>query len=66
MRAVDIIEKSTMVSNFRRQEIEYFVRVYERRDPDYQAAAWGSGAVERRRRNHFPTLAMANSGEKLD
>ena len=70
MRAVDIIEKKRDGIELTRDEIAFFVKGYTRGDiPDYQASAWamavllnGMSAEE----TTYLTLAMADSGEKLD
>ena len=70
MRAVDIIEKKRDGIELSRQEIEYFVRGYTNGEiPDYQAAAWAMAVLLKgmtAEETTFLTLAMANSGEKLD
>lgn len=70
MRAVDIIEKKRDGIELSSQEIEYFVRGYTNGEiPDYQAAAWAMAVLLKgmtAKETTFLTLAMANSGEKLD
>ena len=70
MRAVEIIGKKRDRVELTKDEIEFFVQGYTTGDiPDYQASAWamavllnGMSAEE----TTALTLAMANSGEKLD
>jgi pyrimidine-nucleoside phosphorylase len=69
MRAVDVIIKRDR-GELTRQEIDYFVQGFTAGEiPDYQAAAWAmavllNGMTDRE--TAALTLAMANSGEKLD
>ena len=70
MRAVDIITKKRDGNQLTREEIEFFIQGFTREDiPDYQAASWamavflkGMNAQETK----DLTLAMVDSGEKLD
>lgn len=70
MRAIDIIEKKRDGFELTKEEINFFIQGYVRDEiPDYQAAALamaiyfnGMTAEE----TTSLTLAMANSGEKLD
>lgn len=70
MRAIDIIEKKRDGLILSKEEIEFFIKGYVQEEiQDYQASAFamaiylnGMTAEE----TTFLTLAMANSGEKLD
>ena len=70
MRAVEIIEKKRDGLELTQAEIEFFVQGYALGDiPDYQASAWAMAVVLNgmsAEETTFLTLAMAESGEKLD
>ncbi|HJL70344.1 MAG TPA: thymidine phosphorylase, partial [Anaerolineales bacterium] len=70
MRAVDLITKKRDGGELSSAEIEWFVRGFTAGDvPDYQAAALAMALYFRgmnSRETTDLTLAMANSGEKLD
>ncbi len=70
MRAVEIIEKKRDKIELSKEEIEFFVRGYtDGIIPDYQAAAWAMAVLLNgmtAEETTCLTLAMANSGEKLD
>ena len=70
MRMVDIIEKKRDGGKLTKEEIEFFVNGYVRGDiPDYQASALLM-AIYFRNMDYDETLnltlAMENSGDKLD
>ena len=70
MRAVEIIEKKRDGIELTKDEIEYFIQGYTRGDiPDYQASAWAMAVLlngmSAEETTHM-TLAIADSGEKLD
>lgn len=70
MRAVEIIEKKRDGLELTKAEIEFFVQGYTRGEiPDYQASAWAMAVLLNgmtAEETTFLTLAMADSGEKLD
>lgn len=70
MRAVDIIEKKRDGEGLTKEEITFFVEGYTRGDiPDYQASAWAMAVLLNGmspEETTYLTLAMADSGEKLD
>lgn len=70
MRAVEIIEKKRDGIELTKDEIEFFVQGYTLGDiPDYQAAAWAMAVLLQGmtpQETTYMTLAMADSGEKLD
>ena len=70
MRAVEIIEKKRDGVELTKEEIEYFVRGYTQGDIlDYQASAWAMAVLLNGmspEETTALTLAMADSGEKLD
>jgi pyrimidine-nucleoside phosphorylase len=70
MRAVEIIEKKRDGVELTKEEIAFFVQGYTRGDiPDYQASAWAMAVLLNGmtpEETTFLTLAMADSGEKLD
>lgn len=70
MRAVEIIEKKRDGGELSQAEIEYFIKGYTSGDiPDYQASAWAMAVLLKgmtpEETTHL-TLAMADSGDKLD
>ena len=70
MRAVEIIEKKRDGIELSRDEIAFFIQGYTDGDiPDYQASAWAMAVLlmgmTPEETTHL-TLAMADSGEKLD
>lgn len=70
MRAVEIIEKKRDGLELTKAEIEFFVQGYTHGEiPDYQASAWAMAVLLNgmtAEETTFLTLAMADSGEKLD
>ena len=70
MRATDIIEKKRDGGELTAEEIRWFVEGYTRDEiPDYQAAAWLMAIFIRgmsQRETYDLTLAMADSGDRLD
>lgn len=70
MKAVDIIIKKRDGFELSREEIEYFITGFTDGDiPDYQASAWAMAVLLKGmspRETTDLTLAMADSGEKLD
>ncbi len=70
MRPVDIIVRKRDRYELTEAEINYFIQAYAAGEiPDYQAAAWAmavllNGMTDRETKDL--TLAMANSGEKID
>lgn len=70
MRAVEIIEKKRDGIELTKDEIEYFVQGYTQGDiPDYQASAWAMAVLLNGmspEETTYMTLAIADSGEKLD
>ncbi len=70
MRAVDIIIKKRDRQKLDRAEIEYFVEGFTRGDiPDYQVSAWAMAVLLNgmdEQETTDLTMAMANSGERLD
>ncbi|HWQ45334.1 MAG TPA: thymidine phosphorylase [Longilinea sp.] len=70
MRAVDIIIKKRDGGELNSAEINWFVQGFTRGEiPDYQAAAWAMAVLLRGmtdRETTDLTLAMANSGERMD
>jgi pyrimidine-nucleoside phosphorylase len=70
MRAVDIIVKKRDGMQLSREEIEFFVKGFNRDEiPDYQAAAWAMAVLFNGMTDQETTdltLAMAGSGETLD
>lgn len=70
MRAVDIITKKRDRQELTTEEIRFFIEGYARDEiPDYQASAWAmavllNGMTDRETTDL--TLAMADSGERLD
>ena len=70
MRAVEIIEKKRDKVELTKEEIEFFIQGYTRGDiPDYQASAWAMAVLLNGmtpEETTALTLAMADSGEKLD
>jgi pyrimidine-nucleoside phosphorylase len=70
MRAVDIIIKKRDGKVLTEQEINYFIENYTNDEiPDYQASAWAMAVLLNgmtAEETTYLTLAMANSGERLD
>lgn len=70
MRAVEIIEKKRDGLELTKDEIEFFIQGYTVGDiPDYQAAAWAMAVLLKGMTPEETTnltLAMADSGDKLD
>jgi pyrimidine-nucleoside phosphorylase len=70
MRAVEIIEKKRDGIELTKDEIDFFIQGYTLGDiPDYQAAAWAMAVLLKGmtpQETTDMTLAMADSGEKLD
>jgi len=70
VRAVEIIEKKRDRIALSKDEIEFFIRGYTNGViPDYQASAWAMAVLLNgmsTEETTYLTLAMADSGEKLD
>jgi len=70
MRAVDIIIKKRDGKVLTEQEINYFIENYTTDEiPDYQASAWAMAVLLNgmtAEETTYLTLAMANSGDRLD
>lgn len=70
MKAVDIIIKKRDGEELTREELEFFVSGFTTGEiPDYQASAWAMAVLLKgmnARETTDLTLAMADSGEKLD
>ncbi|HSR48872.1 MAG TPA: thymidine phosphorylase [Anaerolineales bacterium] len=70
MRAVDIIARKRDGAELSREEITAFVGGFARGEiPDYQASAWAMAVLLRgmtARETHDLTMAMVDSGERLD
>jgi pyrimidine-nucleoside phosphorylase len=70
MRAVDVIARKRDGHELSKEEIEGFVAGFARGDiPDYQVSAWAMAVVLRGmspRETYDLTMAMVNSGERLD
>ena len=70
MRAVDLIVKKRDGLELTPDEIRFFVQGFTRGDiPDYQVAAWAMAVLLRGMtagETHALTLALADSGERLD
>lgn len=70
MRAIDVIEKKRDKKALSKAEIDYFIQGYTKDEiPDYQAAAWAMAVLLNGMTPEETThlsLAMADSGEKLD
>lgn len=70
MRAVDIIQKKRDGHELSKAEIDFFIQGYTQGEiPDYQAAAWAMAVLLKGmspEETTYLTLAMADSGDKLD
>ena len=70
MNAIDIIIKKRDKKELSREEIEFFIQHYTKGDiADYQAAAWAMAVMLNgmtARETTDLTMAMVNSGERLD
>jgi len=69
MRTVDLIAKKRDGEAMTEEEINFLIRLYRRRDPDYQMSAWLMAVVLKgmtREETAAVTMAMAHSGETLD